>query len=72
MGRKKSESISISIRFPKDVYGRLKAQAELETRSVSQQVVHYVRQALEGMLKREDLMYKKYEEKEKKIQRGDG
>ena len=72
MKKAKSDVVIVSIRFPRQIHEKLVAQAEKDTRSLSQQVVHYVRQALEGELWREEVMNKKYEEKEKKIQRGDG
>jgi hypothetical protein len=37
----------VTIRLPQDLYEKLKAEAEKNTRSLSAQVLHFIRQQLE-------------------------
>ena len=46
MSRKKSDSVSISIRLPRYLHEQLTLMAKIETRSISQQVVHFLKQAV--------------------------
>jgi len=47
MGRKTTDSISLSIRFPKEMHDYIKETAKKEIRSFNEQVIFYLLKALE-------------------------
>ena len=46
MSREKTDSISISIRLPQSLHAKVTLIAKSQTRSISQQIVHFLREAI--------------------------
>ena len=63
---------TFSIRIPNSIYNQIKKLAEKEDRSVNKQILMYLRRSISEEKLKDEVVYNKHEEKEKKIQRGDG
>ena len=50
MSNKESKNVSLTVRFPPDIHAAVEHIANIETRSVNQQVLHFVKQSLDAVL----------------------